>query len=177
MPDYLLPCTCGQKVRVANAQAGGQVTCVCGRSLAVPTLRGLRELEPAPHQTIAKTKPAWNPARGIIFATSLMSAVVGLVIVVIQLWQYSQVVGYAVDRTDEEEHFVAGLIDSMTPEQALEQWPQVIEEGLGEPTPPQWMVARRIAALRLRWATIGGAIAVGGVLLAVATMFVGRRRQ
>ena len=46
--QFLLPCSCGQKVRVGNAQAGAGVRCVCGKSLTVPTLRGLRELESAP---------------------------------------------------------------------------------------------------------------------------------
>src|SRR5262245_41381266 len=47
--DYLLPCTCGQSVTVTEGSAGAQVKCVCGRTLTVPSLGGLRELagEPA----------------------------------------------------------------------------------------------------------------------------------
>jgi heme/copper-type cytochrome/quinol oxidase subunit 3 len=47
MPSYLLPCTCGQSTIVSAAEAGQSIRCVCGAPLEVPTLRGLRGLEPA----------------------------------------------------------------------------------------------------------------------------------
>lgn len=45
MPAYLLPCSCGQRLKVSTAQAGQPIRCACGNELTVPTLRGLRELE------------------------------------------------------------------------------------------------------------------------------------
>jgi hypothetical protein len=176
MPAYLLPCSCGQKVRVTNAQAGGEVTCACGRSLAVPTLRGLRDFESAASQTPPKAVLSWSPARGMVFALALLMVAVGILLVIIQLWQYSQVVGYTVDETEEIEQFWAGQIDTLTPDQLMDQWPRIVEEGLGQPNPPQWVVAKRIAAQRLAGVKIGGAIVAVGLLLALATMCVGRRR-
>jgi hypothetical protein len=47
MSDYLLPCSCGQKLPVSVRHAGHMIRCACGAQLEVPTLRGLRQLEPA----------------------------------------------------------------------------------------------------------------------------------
>lgn len=44
---YWLPCDCGERHPVGARQAGRTIACACGRSLEVPTLRGLRELERA----------------------------------------------------------------------------------------------------------------------------------
>jgi hypothetical protein len=47
MTEYLLPCSCGQKLAVSARQAGESVRCSCGATLEVPTLRGLDTLERA----------------------------------------------------------------------------------------------------------------------------------
>jgi hypothetical protein len=56
MPDYLLSCTCGQKLTVSSRQAGESLRCSCGTMLEVPTMRGLRELE--------AVQPAGTPRAG-----------------------------------------------------------------------------------------------------------------
>src|SRR3954466_947072 len=95
---YLLPCTCGQKVRIANAQAGGKVACGCGKSLAVPTLRGLRELELAPPETRSAASPGWSRVHGGFFASGLLIATLGFVVVAYSLFRYTQIVGFSTDR-------------------------------------------------------------------------------
>ncbi|MEX0678554.1 MAG: hypothetical protein WD063_15845 [Pirellulales bacterium] len=47
MPDYLLPCVCGQKTAVSTARAGETIRCACGAELQVPTMRALGKLERA----------------------------------------------------------------------------------------------------------------------------------
>ncbi len=42
---YLLPCTCGKIHEVMRVQAGNVITCECGKTLEVPPLRALAELE------------------------------------------------------------------------------------------------------------------------------------
>lgn len=42
---YLLPCSCGQKIAVESSQAGQSILCSCGKSMEVPTMKGLRQLE------------------------------------------------------------------------------------------------------------------------------------
>src|SRR4051812_15575201 len=120
--QFLLPCSCGQKVRVANAQAGGQVGCVCGKSLNVPTLRGIRQLEPAPVEAQGKAAPTWSRVHGALFACGLLLAGVGLFLVSTYLWRYAQIgaAQLAVDHSAEVTSAMAGQIDKLTPVQALE---------------------------------------------------------
>jgi hypothetical protein len=42
--DHLLICECGQENIVSRKQAGQEISCSCGKQLAVPTLRGFSEL-------------------------------------------------------------------------------------------------------------------------------------
>ena len=60
---YLLPCDCGQTVVVDPSQAGDRVECPgCGNRLDVPTLRRLRDLEPAQSDASAETTWGLNQA-------------------------------------------------------------------------------------------------------------------
>jgi hypothetical protein len=72
MSDYLLPCSCGQKLAVSVRQAGQSVRCTCGASLEVPTLRGLRELHPADVQAAARAR-AWGDRHRVAFVLIALS--------------------------------------------------------------------------------------------------------
>jgi hypothetical protein len=75
MTAYLLPCTCGEAVTVEVRQAGDQVVCSCGRRLAVPPLRQLRNLAPvAADQTAAKAV-AWGMNQGVVATCLILAAV------------------------------------------------------------------------------------------------------
>jgi len=58
--EYLLPCSCGEKLVVDRSQAGLSKRCTCGRDVTVPTLRGLEQLERAApaEETIARIRQA-----------------------------------------------------------------------------------------------------------------------
>ena len=43
---YLLPCSCGEKTTIEISQAGQTIQCSCGKSLDIPTMQGIRRLEP-----------------------------------------------------------------------------------------------------------------------------------
>ena len=76
--SHLLPCACGEKIKVDAAQAGLSVTCVCGRQLDVPTRRGLADLEIAPDDPLKNApRRAWGPRHGV--------ALLGMAIAVIAL--------------------------------------------------------------------------------------------
>ncbi|MEX2114129.1 MAG: hypothetical protein WD845_13140 [Pirellulales bacterium] len=74
MADYLLPCSCGQKVPVSIRHAGQMVRCVCGAELEVPALRGLRELEGAAGAT-APARRAWGDRQRVVFGLAVASLV------------------------------------------------------------------------------------------------------
>jgi hypothetical protein len=72
MPDYLLPCSCGEQSVVSTAQAGGTVRCTCGAELHVPTMRGLRELEPLERSTAAASRAGnWDDQHRVAFLLAL----------------------------------------------------------------------------------------------------------
>jgi hypothetical protein len=174
---YLLPCSCGQKVPVASAQAGGQVMCGCGNRLSVPTLRGLRELKVAPAEATAQSRPGWSPLHGGFFAAGLCIAAVGLVLVTYFLWRYTQLVGLSTDRSSDVIRVEAAQIDKLSAVQLLGTWSDLLGEGLGEKRTPIWVAAKEKIHSYLMWVTAGGAALAVGLLLSVATLFVGRPRS
>jgi hypothetical protein len=66
MLHFLVPCQCGQKLEVTPAQAGQQMTCVCGRGIDVPTLRGLQSLERV-GDAAAPAPRRWGARQGLLF--------------------------------------------------------------------------------------------------------------
>jgi hypothetical protein len=175
--QFLLPCTCGQTVRVANAQAGGQVACGCGKTLPVPTLRGLRELKPAPPLASGPSPRGWSPVHGLVFSSGLVIAAVGVALLAWYGLLYSQRVGFGLtrDHTDEVIRAEQARIDRLSPLDALKEWTEDIEHGLGDPDPPPWIAHQKMAASYLTWIKTGAVSLVTGVLLATATLFLGRR--
>lgn len=47
MTKYLLPCSCGEKITIEISQAGQTIQCSCGKALDIPTMQGIRRLEPS----------------------------------------------------------------------------------------------------------------------------------
>jgi hypothetical protein len=140
MSQYWLPCSCGQKVRVAVAQAGGEVACACGKRLAVPTLRGIRQLEPAAEAPV-QAAPSWSRVHGAAFATGLLLVALGIGLIGLNGYRYGQLRGYTVDRSAEVAKEYAGQLDKISPTEALDLWrKEIIEEGLGEPHQPPWIL-------------------------------------
>jgi hypothetical protein len=173
--QYLLPCSCGQKVAISPSQAGGQVSCSCGKSLAIPTLRGIRELEAAPER---RERPAatWSKLQGAFFAGGMFLATIGALLVALYLYQYARIGGLAVDRSDEFIRGGAAQIDALGPAQLLEVWThEVLEEGLGDPEPPYWVTAKEKVAQFFWWMKFGGAMVAVGLTVAAVTFFTSRR--
>jgi hypothetical protein len=71
--EYLLPCECGQKIRVGLAQAGQVVHCSCGRAVEAPTLLAMRALEPAVTEVVPSTSShAWGARQRMILIGSVV---------------------------------------------------------------------------------------------------------
>ena len=75
MKKYLLPCKCGQNIEVDAGQSGLTVTCACGATLEVPTMRGLSTLAVAESSSSgedgAAPEAAWGPGQGLLFLGTL----------------------------------------------------------------------------------------------------------
>ncbi len=73
---YLLPCSCGEKTAVETSQAGQDIPCRCGKTLRVPTMQGIRRLEPQVDPVgESRGKPAGSPALGLALLGLLILAV------------------------------------------------------------------------------------------------------
>lgn len=171
---YLLPCQCGQNVRVGRAQAGQQVTCVCGKSLTVPTLRGIQELQPAPPESAPAKGRAWTPIHGALFAAGLLAAVIGAAVAIYSVRQYAIFMNYTEDRSDVFIEYEAAHIDHATPEELLTLWNLEREHGLGRKQTMPWVAAQQSATIYRQRATIAGIVAVLGLAIAIGTVFIGR---
>lgn len=173
--DYLLPCSCGQKVRVSPSQAGGQVACNCGKSLAIPTLRGIRQLEPAADRA-AKPVAAWSPLQGLLFSGGLFVATVGAILIAWYSFQYAKIGGLAVDRSDDFIQGGAAQIDTLGPADLLDVWTkEVLGEGLGTPEAPYWVAAKAKVNEYFWWIKLGGGALALGIVLAALTFATSRR--
>jgi hypothetical protein len=145
--QYLLPCSCGEKLRVVAAQAGEQVACSCGKSSSVPTLRELRKLEPAPPEAGSQVATGWNVWNGLIFsggAFLCLAAIIGMFYAGVMIFRIEQS-GATEDVSaviNEEE---AKRVDELTPEMALSLYDDMRAEGLGHKHEPYWITYRRMA--------------------------------
>ena len=63
---YLLKCSCGRSHRIQARQAGQSLDCSCGKTIEVPTIRGLQKLKQvgAVH---SETSPGWGRREGLVF--------------------------------------------------------------------------------------------------------------
>jgi hypothetical protein len=162
--QYYLPCSCGQKVRVEPAQAGGSVTCACGKTLHVPTLRGLKQLELAPHAEGGARQPSrrqWSPIRGAMFSSGLLVLVGSLLVLGYTYLQFTEASAYTEDKTSAINEFEGAQIETMNLMDSLEAFNSLRNEGLGEPVEPFWVTARKIVSQKrnLMIGAVGAALA------------------
>jgi hypothetical protein len=83
---YLLACPeCGSKLAVETGQAGQRLQCACGREIEVPSVRQLRELEPA--GDVGPVQAPWSARQGLLFlgiAIIVVSAVAAVAIAIMR---------------------------------------------------------------------------------------------
>ena len=168
--QYLLPCSCGQAVRVNIHQAGETIVCQCGKTLQVPSMRKLRELKPAPpEESVGKAARHWSKREGIIFAAGLLVVFVGLGIA-----GYFQL-GRLTLNTEESryDNLDESLrrIDDMNVAELWDTWIGVRRLGMGPYSPPQFIVNRHVSGrwLTIIWGGLGLAL-IGMLICAVAVM-------
>jgi hypothetical protein len=157
---YLLPCPqCGRKLVVTTGEAGGQMQCACGTAVDVPTVRGLRELEPATAPG-AEAATSWTSRHSVIFLGSLM-AIAGLVFGLILHFRAAALLPSATFADD---------IRTMAPAETWTIWTQFIRQGVGSWQPKK--DEKQLSDLKVydemkRWEIIGFGLAGLGIVLAV----------
>lgn len=82
--EYLLPCECGQTIRVVASHAGQSISCECGNVFYAPTLRQLTQLE----QVVNSETNLGNIPRSLVKRNTLVaSGLLALIsIIVLIFW-------------------------------------------------------------------------------------------
>ncbi|MBI2477798.1 MAG: hypothetical protein HYV60_03865 [Planctomycetia bacterium] len=173
MSKYLLPCECGKGIAVDVKQAGQQIACECGKLLEVPTLRGVRALQPAREiESSSRKTSEWNASRGMIFAGSLILLVIGGAV---SFFGYDGLRSTPDISREVEMKSFDQSIDDMSLDETYETWKQVREHGLGVRGQNMFVNIRTYRAGRQRMLTIGLALCIVGSLGAIGSML-GRRK-
>jgi hypothetical protein len=167
---FILDCTCGKRHTVEPRQAGSQMLCDCGRTLEVPTLRGLRAL-PQAEADLEGSTAVWTMRQAVVTAGVLIS----LILLGVGLWNWRQEreiqtqrgrLEFTADTIADMDKSVVENLERMTPFQMWQAW-----EYLFKPTTRMGFVdvnAPAKAALddairfkrRERWIWLGAAAAV-----------------
>lgn len=176
---YLLTCSgCQKQVPVEAGRAGGNVTCECGETLEVPTMRALRELpqETAPAEAESVSSPVaasaesnWGPKQGVLLL-GLILFVAGLIPTLYMAATYPKLNM----PTQEKMRDIAELqFDQMTLTRSWEVWKGIIEEQ-GLTTQPTLYEANyeKLAGQHNQWLAIFGSIAGLGFLTLLAGLFI-----
>jgi hypothetical protein len=178
--QYLLPCECGKANPVSVAQAGRTMPCSCGREYVVPSLAGLRHLEPAVSGGNPKKSQAagWSQWRGGLFVAGVLLALVGM-----PLGGYCS---YIVSRIDVErikevsdsyESYDLKEIDRQSPLEVYETWQHIRTLGPGEADSSLLLRATRVRDFWYRLAVAAFASSGVGIAMAAGSLIGARGRQ
>ena len=172
---YFLPCECGERVIVERGQAGQVVNCACGAELNVPTMRGLRQLDPISDTPVVATS-GWSVGRGLTFASAFVVMLVALAYSAYCFYGVSQIrvgrpdVPFVQQQSDAQ-------VENMTVQQVWGEWRSITERGLGRYQVPQFVINREVVALLQLRAYLALAVGLVALAVAVATSLVGRGKQ
>ncbi|HVX63091.1 MAG TPA: hypothetical protein VHC19_20890 [Pirellulales bacterium] len=172
MTLYYLPCSCGKKIEVDAGQSGLNVHCQCGADLTVPTMRGLKQLEPveAPSEAVAaETQQAnWGARQGVVFLGLVV--LLGALLPGLFAW-YNYPQRPQLFRTDFKELNAEEIEQASLPE-TWELWKELHQgfEMQGEhPQMQAYMAAEKQAREKLTVICVAGAI---GLAIIIGGLFI-----
>ncbi len=181
---YLLPCTCGESVRVLPRNAGETRTCVCGRELTVPNLRQLKKLETVSESESESASRPWSIFRAILFVSGIPVFVIAGGVAIWSIWYSLQFhAGYTNKPTLAQvfagapnELFRAD-IDTMALTDTVESvWKPLLEEAnLPDYVEPRYLDLRRQRDRYRRVGAWAAITSVSGLLVALAAVFVRKK--
>ncbi len=170
--EYLLPCTCGKKTTVVPSQAGQNVTCECGASLAVPKFREISQLEVASAPISKKTSRAassdsWHAGFGAIGAVLLGFSLISLSFCGYYIFCRAQIDTSVT--IDDELRAGNKYYDSLTAAEVILGYQEIVAYGMGvRDNPPAWHIEKLWAEWYESWAIYTGST---GLALVAGTVF------
>jgi hypothetical protein len=172
---FLLPCECGQTIPIQLSQAGQSIQCGCGRTLSVPNMRGIRQLQTADAiPTKSPSTRTWNPTRGLIFGIGAISILIGCIVIGYNYPSYRYASAYRPSEDDLQQSLKA--IDDSPPEDLWKMWHDASKHGMGDHESSFFVGARR-ATRRFQRFVITGAVLLGlGVICVTAPLVIPNRK-
>ena len=171
--SYLLPCSCGQKVRVEPRQAGEVVTCSCGVSLEAPTMLQMAALEMADSEPESPRPPkVWGVRQSLsLLGAALFLTALGLA----ALNLYDRPPPPAFGRPGMPPEAIRRQSRSLTPFESRRAWQTLRAQGPDGLTPAQEQryadILDRYGEALLRWRLWMGVVliiaVVGGGLVVI----------
>jgi hypothetical protein len=171
---YLLPCPCGKKLPLEISQAGQSVTCDCGTTHVVPTMRELRQLEVAePDAAPRGQRPTWGMGRGISFSVAVVVMIASLTFTAFVLFLYLRLPD--VGTVEDEIRASRQAYEELTADQMFQLWQVFRDQGLGpQQTHPSLFFER--SANQMWWTMLASGL-VGLVSLCVVCVLAISARQ
>ncbi len=170
MVQYLLPCQCGRKIPVDTTKAGRTLKCECGAQLEVPTLGGMKKLEPAAQSKHAPSAATWGPRQRVLLA-GILICVTGLGIA--GCFRYYRPPPPPHELRIER---IPQYVQSLTLMQTMELW-AALERGLPEGLGIEDQMFRKARQAYIRRTGVALFIAVAGVLVMIVSLFIPKKRR
>ena len=178
--DHLLKCEqCGQQLTVGRSQAGQELTCECGTTLQVPTLRDFASLPAAAREDVAPSrdsqKEVWQSWRGPTIAVVATGFAIALGFT---LWFLLQLSALDTSHNAELEISMGNeLFDTYSPEELSLVWNSYESVSIGQKDPPPFERIRTYALARKYLAGISGTFASVFGLAMLAILISARRAK
>ena len=160
---YLVPCSCGEQLKVEATQAGLSVTCRCGAATELPTLAGLRQYPLAETEAEPSPKGTWGARQGLLALGLMLIAASFLAMLLAYLGRPREV---EIPAPDHEE--LRRQASQFSPTEAWEVWKSMPRELEGEPHTFWQRLPVAMRNYRLYLAGVGTFAAVGVILITVS---------
>jgi hypothetical protein len=155
---------------VSPTQAGETLTCACGRTLTVPTLREIRSLEPLEQADRAPTSSDWNVQKGSLFVGGALL----LAIAALATWRLLPQ-RQALNTSQPAFQEISFDVHDLDPLQAWEYWEYLRKQTLEFRMTPEFLENRaKYRELSYLLYAVWAAAAVGLALIAASLVWPGR---
>ena len=152
--------------------------CDCGKQVAVPRFRALKDLEraqPTPGAIAADAGSEWNAVRGILFSFGLLVSLISAVVVCYHL--YTIWVVWDGGESWRQEHLreMVETVDYMGPAEALGDFQDMASKGLTVDGVPPWAQVSAVRESARQW-MLGALVALVVGIVSVTASLLGTKR-
>jgi hypothetical protein len=173
--QYQLTCSCGTTHRVSVSQAGQSLTCACGNSLSIPTLRGLKELPPAQagDATTSHSSERAETGRPSVWV-GILFAIMFLAVPCAIFFAYQRLTMDTSNTEEADRNAAFAELDAATPLMLSDAWNQYSTIALGPPNKPSFYHAEQ-ARRSLEWKIVISSTIALAAAASAAAISVSRR--